>query len=186
MNKINIDRTTYGLSMDNPIQTTSVSASLNYLESLVTERGYHLLFHRVKSMCNTKEVFVDHYEIMTTENLYYDLYLSIYSEKDVFVPPSGFLFDSLYISEEFDVAQEYIFKEDWSEFDTELLQKMQELPYLEKFISRSFGRNGRLDDFPLTILDIMIEEGELLLFDKKKEDFYSKVIRRENKTKYYF
>ena len=85
----------YGMSIDNPVLLNSIPASVIYLNNLVTDKGYHIFYHRIGSRSRKDHQIIDHYEIMSTDGHYDDIFINIYNERSTWRPPEGYLFDSL-------------------------------------------------------------------------------------------
>ena len=174
----------YGFTPENPVQLTSITASLHYLSGLLTSGGLHLLFHRRGSL--STEPVIDHYELVDTSGHYYDIYISIYSDINVWIPPNGFTFDDnlkyffqsgegvmdgivfqddiLDLSLEADEDEIEIEDEDEDEdvpydLDDEIF-KLSSLPRLEMILDESFGVNYFLDDFPFSIIRELVDRND--------------------------
>ena len=85
----------YGKSIDNPVLLYSIPASIIFLNNLVTVKGYHIFYHRIGSRHRKDKQIIDHYEIMSTDGQYDDIYINIYNERSTWKPPEGYLFASL-------------------------------------------------------------------------------------------
>ncbi len=91
---------------------------------------------------------------------YDDLYVYIYSEEDAWIPPSGYLFDSISITvigysddyEDVDLNEDFVFQEDWPSDFKESLVKTIKLPPLERIMDESYGTNGFIGDFPFSLI----------------------------------
>ena len=151
----------YGKTPETPILLNSVQASGHFLNNLVTEKGYHILYHRIGSMPGTEnQPIIDHYEIMDSNNTYEDFYINAYNDKNILVPPAGYLFEYALMGEDYDeeleIDDEYIWR-DPSEGDLELsIERVSLLPRLEIFMDNSQGTNMRLEGFPYSLIkDLM-------------------------------
>lgn len=157
---------TYGRSPDNPVLLNSVQLSLEYMNNLVTTEGLHIVYHRLGS--SFTENPVDHYELLTTDLKYDDIYISIYAENVLLVPPEGYLFESFfdifYQFEEDDfyyIEDKYIYldKHESSDIITST-DKNQLLPPLERILLNSGGSNMRDRNFPFTSIEsLVLKEG---------------------------
>ena len=84
----------YGKNPGNPLQLNSIVASRLFLNTLVNAAGYHIVYHRLGSLpCRDDRPVIDHYEIMTSDNHYDDLFINIYNETNSWIPPDGYLFE---------------------------------------------------------------------------------------------
>ena len=91
-----INRAKYGLSVDEPIQTTSVRASYMYLNRL-RYNGKPIIYERVGSCGGKNGNIVDRYRVFQEKGLLFkkkvficDLYIDAYSTKQPNLAPSGF------------------------------------------------------------------------------------------------
>jgi hypothetical protein len=154
-----INKKTYGKNIDNPVLLNSVETSLAYLENLVTQKkGYHIIFHRIGSQ-STNDKPVDVYQVMTSDNKYDNIYISIYSETNHLIPPKGYLFENDEIDGEI-INEEHVFAENLDNLDS-ISEYAIALPLLERHMNCSYGVNGKLDNFPYELIKILYENGEL-------------------------
>lgn len=180
---------TYGKSPDNPVRLNSISASLAYLNNLVTDQGFHIIYHRPRSIVSQKPI--DHYEIMTSDNKYDDIYISIYYEKCNFSPPAGYLFECSFIlidnnsdeeeSEFCDIEPEFVFDDGLKEL-ADRLEKVKTLPLFEKFIDDSTGTNSKEPGFPYSIVESVVEENVMYTPEKLKKILESIKPREKSKN----
>ncbi len=180
------NQNTYGHTPENPILVNGIDNSLNYLKNLVTEKGHHILFHRFGSISVGKGKPIDRYELITGDGIYDDLYISIYNEKNKFIPPQGYLFESAYISWEFDeepIDKKYVFVDDLDYDDIEAIgSRMGSLPLIERVISESYGVNLRVNNFPYEVLNDAMDHSVLAIIGMKdKEKLFSLIAPRKTK-----
>jgi len=154
----------YDKNPDNPIQLNSIVASRLFLNNLVNAGGYHILYHRLGSLpLKASRPIIDHYEVMSSDNRYDDIFINIYNETNDWTPPAGYLFEddmeditdflSDYESEELDeseikIDEKYLFKQDSADDLGENLAKFGPFPLLELYMNQSSGVNGYNEDFP--------------------------------------
>lgn len=162
---------TYGKCPENPVNLNSVSASVIFLNNLVTEKGYHLVYHRKGTIAGPDHKLVDHYEIMTSENIYDDIYINIYHERSKWIPPHGYLFEEMSVGMNFQLMEhadvDQLDEEDTIEFDDQylfteamqyfgeeasLIRNLESMPMLERVFFNSFGTNLYVEDFPTPLL----------------------------------
>lgn len=74
-NKIMTRPKGYGKSLENPANFNCVRASIIFLNTLVTTEGYHITYHRPGSLENSHKVIIDHYETISGDNRYDDIYI---------------------------------------------------------------------------------------------------------------
>lgn len=89
----------YGYSMNNPIMTSSVTYSDEYLLSLRTSDGQKFTWKRMGSYCvreisGIKNVMVDHYQLYLSGNPYKEIYICPYGHNSTYVPQELKLSDS--------------------------------------------------------------------------------------------
>ena len=160
----------YGKSLKNPVQLNSIPASVIFMNNLVTYQGYHIFYHRIGSVPN-KSKPVDHYEIMTSDNRYDDIFIDVYNDLSVWIPPKGYLFENPYIimnrqlrkfskRDELDIHDIILFDDKFlypeifhRDFKPEdYIEAGKSLPFLEKVTFESFGTNLWSDGFPFPVL----------------------------------
>lgn len=154
----------YGLDVSNPILMNSVSASIAFLNNLVTEKGYNHLYHRKgsqfykagKGISRIFEHPVDHYQLFDVDKKYHDIYISIYADECVWIPPVGFLFESFELNFEDENDHPILIEIDEKyqlnlEIDIETLFD-EPTPPLGESIIENFGINGIDFKFPEGVL----------------------------------
>jgi hypothetical protein len=146
---------------ENPIRVDSIRNSLKYLNNLVTEDGYNIIYHRLGSINNGK--ILDHYQCVDTNGRYHELYIDSYADEMMKIPPTGFLFQSSFfdyndIFNDTEVDDKYVYVD---EVNTEnvgdYLDYLKTKPFAYKMISDSWGTNFRTN-FPEDVINMMIEE----------------------------
>lgn len=169
---------TYGFYPEHPIQLNSISASLLFLDNLLTIKGGNLIYHRIGSRALESPSPIDHYEIMTSENQYFDIYINVYNDTNEWIPPIDFLFDGdilfpnrlvyneieEFSDKEIEIIEEYIFKPNF------LIQglDLEGGSLLESFLDINFGSNGRIRNFPYPLLEKVLNREELKTEIKQK------------------
>lgn len=169
---------TYGKSPENPIQLNSIPASRFYLNNLRTPEDCHLVYHRPGSLMNEDtENPIDHYELMTANNRYDDLYINIYNETNTWIPPEGYLFSEdirLYpaglndyeleeINEKIlNIEDQFIvFIKPYDDLDDESEDDSGSPTILELLLCKNYGVNSKVSDFPLSMVKQAIDpEGD--------------------------
>lgn len=187
----------YGRSRENPIRLNSIPASIIFLDNLVTEMGYHIVYQRLGSELSKNSSIVDHYEIMTSDNRYDDIYFTVHNTRSTWIPPKGYLFDkpcklmseqllkreglkSLDEDDIIDFEVSFVYattlpKENQGESTGELNIT---LPVLERYLPDSKGVNLLVDNFPFDIIrehltrvyGLSYEKIELLLSSIKSRE----------------
>ena len=169
---------TYGKTPENPVQLNSISASRLFLDNLITPEGYCVVYHRLGSlMVEQFESPIDHYEIMTADNRYDDIFINIYNEANNWTPPNGYLLNqeiltfpeglNEYALEEINelelsIEEKYLYHENFTDdFDEEvtddyinevLNESDDNTPLLDMFLCHNFGVNSRVSDFPYSMI----------------------------------
>ena len=183
----------YAKHPETPIKLNSITASRLYLNNLVTHKGLHILYHRIGSMF-TGEHPVDHYEIMSSDNLYEDLYISIYNDTNEWIPTKGYLFDSglefiwdnlteyqqSEINEpEIEIDKKYMFQDKGTDDLDEELKKVKMLPALEIYLDESFGTNGCVKNFPYPLIEELMKNQ--FMFSAEKMETILSLIKPRSK-----
>lgn len=92
-----ITKENYGLSLDNPIEVTSVSNEYSYLNSIETKSGKTITFERVGSFSGPHDVIVDKF-IVFTKSIFgkkkkiAEIFITGYGTVNDFHTPKGFKF----------------------------------------------------------------------------------------------
>lgn len=176
----------YGLSIDNPIHTTCIEATTAFIENLVTDKGYHFLYHRKESISGyfTDNGFVqtehpvDHYQLFDGEKKLHDLYFSVYHDENLMIPPQGFKFrfdeigyydadDQCFINT---IDELHVF--DMNSI-TNIFKYLGEAPILEQFLYLNLGTNMYVDDFPESLLKTFLEEN----YNDDGGEIFQKIIK---------
>jgi hypothetical protein len=182
----------YGKCLENPVRMSSIAASRFYLNNLVTQNGEYLIYHRPGSLSVNNEL-IDHYEIFTTAKQYDDIYISIYNQRNIWVPPTGFLFEDGILcpdlTEESDEMKDIIesvllgidkkyFYNDRRTVENFMLN-IAEGDGLNIFIECSMGVNFAMDYFPVSFLKSYLRTFTFLS-DEKKFEMLKNIPKREN------
>ena len=169
---------TYGKSPENPIILNSIPASRFYLNHLSTPEDCHLVYHRLGSLSSAKyDHPIDHYELMTADGRYDDLYINIYNQTNTWIPPEGYLFSedirlypaglNDYELEEINelvlnIEDQYIvFAKPFDDLEDESEDDSKSHSLLEMFLCKNYGVNSKVADFPLSmVLQAIDPEGD--------------------------
>lgn len=169
---------TYGKTPENPIQLNSISASRLFLDNLITPEGYCIVYHRLGSLMESQFVSpIDHYEIMTADNRYDDIFINIYNEANNWTPPNGYLLNHEILTfpeglneyaleeinkQELSIEEKYLYHENFTDdFDEEvtddyisevLNESDDNTPLLDMFLCHNCGANSRISDFPYSMI----------------------------------
>lgn len=161
---------TYGRNIEEPVKLNSIPASIIFLNNLVSVNGYHIIYHRIGSKRSQDDRITDHYEIMTTDNIYDDIFIDVYNDRSEWVPPEGYFFEKMpdmmcyelmnrenleKLDEEDEIAfsDEYLLPMMDADLNFEdLIENNRKLPALEKVIFDSLGTNSFTADFPVSLL----------------------------------
>lgn len=86
----------YGLTIDNPIEVTSVNLEYQYLDSIKTEDNKSIIYERIGSFSGKDNINIDGYEIFVKGILgkkkVATFYISGYGSYNATKPPKGFKF----------------------------------------------------------------------------------------------
>jgi hypothetical protein len=158
----------YGLVRENAIRLNCVSASLVLMENLITKDGYHILFHRPETVLsptlkfdNGNERILDVYELFTGDGKKHNLYIDIYNDENLWIPPTGFMFefDLLYYEDDGDeievkIEQQYIFDCEQIGLDIFDFYERNHQHEIEKILDGSWGVNYKVNNFPEQLIEI--------------------------------
>ena len=158
---------------ENPIRVDGIRNSLKYLNNLVTEDGYNIIYHRLGSI--HEEKILDHYQCVDTNGRYHELYIDPYADEMMKIPPTGFLFQSSFfdyhdIFNDTEVDDKYVYE---NNIDTEeYMDYLDTKPFAFKMISDSWGTNFKTN-FPEDVINMMIEEKFINIY---RDDDLTKLI----------
>lgn len=167
---------TLGKSIENPILLNSIDSSILYLDSLITNTGNYIIYHRLGSTVVKRGKPVDRYEVFTTDLKRDILYISIYSDKNNFIPPNGYFFDvlsDLFFLNKIDEAKHIVENKYWFSDDSQFDKYIEDFLLL-KYIDGSFGDNVKHKSFPIDLLTFKLKE-EYLLEDNLIKELIVKV-----------
>lgn len=157
----------YGLILENPIKMSGVRASMTLLLNLVTCDGFHILFHRPETVLSPtlkfedgNERILDIYELITGDGKIVNLYIDIYNDENLWVPPAGFLFeyDLLCYEDDGDVIEvkiepKYIFDCEQLNMDIFDFYERNNKFEIEKLLDGSWGVNYKIQNFPKGLIE---------------------------------
>lgn len=158
---------------ENPIRVDGIRNSLKYLNNLVTEGGYNIIYHRLGSI--HEEKILDHYQCVDTNGRYHELYIDPYADEMMKIPPTGFLFQSSFfdyhdIFNDTEVDDKYVYE---NNIDTEeYMDYLDTKPFAFKMVSDSWGTNFKTN-FPEDVINMMIEEKFINIY---RDDDLTKLI----------
>ena len=139
---------------ENPIRVDGIRNSLKYLNNLVTEDGYNIIYHRLGSINDGK--ILDHYQCVDTGGRYHEFYIDPYADEMMKIPPTGFLFQSSFFDfDDTEVDDKYVYENNID--PEEYMDYLDTKPFAFKMISDSWGTNFRTK-FPEDVINMMIEE----------------------------
>jgi len=158
----------YGLVPENPLKMSGVRASMVLLENLVTKEGFHILFHRPTTVDspdliseNGNARIIDQYEMITGDGKIVNLYIDIYSDENLWIPPNLFMFkfDLLYLEVdgveiEVKIEPKYVFDCEQLNMDIFDFYERNNKFEIEKILSESFGFNYKVQNFPEGLIEI--------------------------------
>ncbi len=137
----------YGVEK-NPIKLFSIEQGREYLNNLRCENGDYIIYHRLGSIYINDNIS-DVYEIYTASHKLDKIYITYVDEWLTDLrPPTGYLFESSFLSDLTALSEEYIFDKDYNDEDG----------YLKQSLTESGGYNMRDNDFPFGVLDKLIKE----------------------------
>jgi hypothetical protein len=184
----------FGKCPGNPVNLSSKTAAKKYFDHLLTDKGFHILYHRPGSRNDKDSASVDHYEIITGEGTYDDLFIVTHGEMDIWVPPEGYLFDPkielkrldlpennhMYLDEsEISVERKYIREDKWPDDWQEILRIFHELPPLERYLYCSSGEDYYVENFPFPMIEDILDNLDVYLTPAMKKWIISGIEPRE-------
>jgi len=157
----------YGLVPESPLKMCGVRASITLLGNLVTKEGLHILFHRPETVLspnlkfdNGNERILDVYELFTGDGKKHNLYIDIYNDENLWVPPAGFLFEYDLLCYEDDgdeievkIEQQYVFDCEQINLDIFDFYERNKKFEIEKILTESWGVNYKVPDFPKGLIE---------------------------------
>lgn len=161
----------YGKCPENPILLKTISDSILFMDSLVSESGFCIIYHRKGCSKFGGTRLIDSYEIMTTNNEYDTFYIYAYNPTNILIPPKGFVFDTistLYFNsrrdtKNYSIDEKYLLTDslDWEEEETNE-KELNSAPTLISSIYCSIGTNLKVKDFPFELIKKYLkDEGDL-------------------------
>ena len=158
----------YGLIPENPLKMSGVRASMIMLQNLVTCDGFHILFHRPTSIDspntkneNGKDRILDEYELITGNGKILNLYIDIYNDENLWIPPYGFLFenDLIYYVDDDDkieviIDSEFVFDFEQINMNIDKYYERKKEYEIEKNLISSWGVNFKTNNFPEQLIEI--------------------------------
>ena len=159
---------------ENPIRVDGIGNSLKYLNNLVTEDGYNIIYHRLGSI--HEEKILDHYQCVDTNGRYHEFYIDPYADEMMKIPPTGFLFQSSFfdyhdIFNDTEVDDKYVYENNID--PEEYMDYLDTKPFAFKMISDSWGTNFRTI-FPEDVINMMIKENFIFI---SKDEHLTKLIK---------
>ena len=155
---------------ENPIRVDGIRNSLKYLNNLVTEGGYNIIYHRLGSI--HEEKILDHYQCVDTSGKYHELYIDPYAKEMMRIPPTGFLFQSSFFDFDYtEVDDKYVYEDNID--PEEYMDYLDTKPFAFKMISYSWGTNFRTN-FPEDVINMMVKENFIFI---SKDEHLTKLIK---------
>jgi len=161
---------------ENPIRVDSIRNSLNYLNNLVTEEGYNIIYHRLGSI--HEEKILDHYQAVDTSGKYHEFYIDPYADEMMKIPPTGFLFQSSFfdyhdIFDDTEIDEKYVYNDEVNpENFGDYLDYLENKPFAYRLITDSWGTNFKTN-FPEDVINMMIKENFIFI---SKDEHLTKLI----------
>ena len=161
---------------ENPIRVDGIRNSLNYLNNLVTEEGYNIIYHRLGSI--HEEKILDHYQAVDTNGKYHEFYIDPYADEMMKIPPTGFLFERSYfdwndIFQDTEIDEKYVYNDEVDpENGEDYLDYLEKKPFAYRMISDSWGVNFKVN-FPEDVINMMVKENFIFI---SKDEQLNKLI----------
>lgn len=147
----------YGLSLDNPIKLKDSESVITLLKHIVTDSGFHLLYH-LKVYISKGNSNIEVYEIFSSIEKFYLLYFEVTNDIDVWIPPTGFLFQFGWI--EHGVGnfiyhgQDCFYKGDESVEKPLAYFRSRNWEVLKIYLSNNYGVNYHCLNFPRSVFQM--------------------------------
>jgi hypothetical protein len=142
----------HGLSPETPIRLQSIADSHLYMDALLCENGFNLLFHRLGSSSSSFGKPLDRYEVISVHGKRAIIYVFCYAEKSEWVSPEGFKFDPLMLRG-ISADRNSLFLE---ELNDDLCQSG-----LAPYIHINLGSFGRCSNFPISLIEQAIANHQI-------------------------
>jgi hypothetical protein len=184
----------FGRCPGNPVNLCSNAAVKRFLDHMLTDKGFHILYHRSGSLTDKDNAVVDHYEIISGEGIYDDLFINTHHEMNIWIPPDGYLFDkrielkrldwrgydqSYTAEREITVEERFIYQDKWPEDWEEIMRVFQELPPLERYLYCSSGEDHYVVNFPFPLINEILDNLDFKISSSMKEWIVSAIIPRK-------
>ena len=102
----------YGLTPTKPIKLNSIGSSCAFFEHLISTDYQLITYKRNGSIKPISSKFpIDHYQVTTRNGDIFNIYIDIYNDENLWVPPDGFKFLSdliFYVDDDFEVQVDEI------------------------------------------------------------------------------
>lgn len=150
----------YGLSEINPIKLSDSESVIEMLNSIITLRGFRILFHLIDYIVKEK-LIIEQYEIFTGDEKSFYLYFNVSWNVNVWIPPDGFIFfnewvicnDSLvYHGQDYYLTDNCNFEKPITIFDS------MEKSFYGLFLFENMGVNYNCKDFPYSMYQMYLDK----------------------------
>jgi hypothetical protein len=142
----------HGLSQETPIRLQSIADSHRYMDALLCENGFNILFHRLGSSSSSFGKPMDCYEVISVHGKRATIYVFCYAEKSEWVAPEGFKFDPLMLRG-ISADRNSLFLE---ELNDDLCQSG-----LAPYIHINLGSFGKCSNFPGSLIEQAIAKQQI-------------------------
>lgn len=151
--------TEYGITFQNPIKSKHSVSALTMLDNIVTTNGFHILYH-FKDYIIRQNAIIEVYEVFSEDKNLFVLYFDVTSEIDIWIPPTGFLFQYEWIPNEviFYHGQDYYYKDGCTHDNAMVKFDSMEESVFEWFIFENVGVNYRSNNFPYSMYQKYLDE----------------------------
>jgi len=149
----------YGITLQNPIKLLNSVFVTVMLQSIVTENGFHLLYHFVDYILKDESI-IEKYEVFSEDKGLQSLFFEVINKPNNWIAPTGFVFKDEYIVEEDIIfhGMEYFYKDEKDyENMLDIFEKMEET-YFELFVFENVGVNYNSPEFPYSMYKKYIDE----------------------------
>ena len=149
----------FGFSEMNPIKLKDSESVLIILDDIVTENGFHLLYHFLDYIVKG-DLIIERYEVFSEEKGAQILYFDVTNDKNSWIAPVGFIFSYDWIID-VDIiyhGQDYYYKDDRNDEDAMAKFDSIEHPLFDFFLFENVGVNFKSQNFPHSMFQKYLDE----------------------------
>jgi hypothetical protein len=165
----------YGKSIDNPLILQSFDAITPFLNNLITQEGYHIMYNKLIDI-NTGTIPIYHFQVFSFKGKFDEIFISINNQETKFIPPHGYHLELDKLTK-FDFTDQSIHltnNENNNFFNSHKGLVFYKINVLEIIFSTSFGTLKTITNFPKDLIDQKILTGDIIL----SKAFYRRIVKQ--------